>query len=155
MLQLPVARTAPRAGRSRRRRRRRSLSADFPSSTSCHSDATSACFNLTTTSRVGDPINQRQRPYNNTRRDIRKTHRSPLQARAPTEEDLSLYIRMHDSKHSMNYTHQAARGDVASGAIPVSVSATAVRWRTGQRTAADRVRALRSLGDSGSLRCTE
>jgi hypothetical protein len=42
----------------------------------------------------------------------------------------------------MNYTraHCAAKGDVASAAIPVSISATAAQWRTGQHTAAGRVR---------------
>jgi hypothetical protein len=51
-----------------------------------------------------------------------------------------LSLNMH-SQQSMNYTHSAAKGDVASAAIPVSISATAAQWRTGQHTAVDRVRA--------------
>jgi hypothetical protein len=52
--------------------------------------------------------------------------------------DLSL--NMH-SQQSMSYTHWAARGDMASAAIPDSISATATQCRTGQHTAADGVRA--------------
>jgi len=51
-----------------------------------------------------------------------------------------LSLNMH-SQQSMNYTHRAARGDVASAAIPVRISATAAQRRTWQHTAADRVRA--------------
>jgi len=57
-------------------------------------------------------------------------------------------LNMH-SQRGMNDTHRAARGDVASAAIPVSISATAAQWRSDQHTAADRVRAdgERSLTD--------
>jgi hypothetical protein len=41
----------------------------------------------------------------------------------------------------LTVAHWAAKGDVASAAIPVSISATATQWRTGQHTAADGVRA--------------
>jgi TolB-like protein len=49
----------------------------------------------------------------------------------------NLSLNMH-SQQSMNYSHWVARGDVASAAIPVSISVTAAQWRTGQHTAADR-----------------
>jgi hypothetical protein len=62
--------------------------------------------------------------------DTAGIHRGPA--------DLSL--NMH-SQQSMNNTHWAARGDMASAAIPVSISATATQCRTGQHTAADGVRA--------------
>jgi len=45
------------------------------------------------------------------------------------------------SQQSTNYTHRAARGDVASAAIPVIISATATQWRSEQHNVADRVRA--------------
>jgi len=72
---------------------------------------------------------------------------------APCGGQKDLSLNMH-SQQSMNYTHRAARGDVAaSAAIPagVSISATAAQWRTRQHTAADRVRAHRGRSFIGEV----
>jgi len=51
----------------------------------------------------------------------------------PCGGQTDLPLNMH-SQQNMNYTHRAARGDVASAAIPVSISATAAQWRSEQHT---------------------
>jgi len=68
---------------------------------------------------------------------------------APCGGPKDLSLSMH-SQRDMNYTHRAARGDVASAAIPVSISATAAQWRSEQHTAADRVRAHGGAASSAS-----
>jgi len=66
------------------------------------------------------------------------------------QKDLSLNMHSQRKFGNMNYTHRAARGDVASAAIPVSISATAAQWRSEQHTAADRVRAHGGAASSAS-----